>query len=804
MGRWIAEMTRHEQHPLAKEYWAWKRDRIKTRRVSGETTSIATTEGDDIHKYLPLREKQSLRLFRIFDVDLEAHEIFGCFYEESLVHNINSWFEAKGRLYEALSYTWSQPVEGILDDETTEQPWTVVICRRVPRKDQPDHKTFEGSKVKLQPNLAAYLKAVINAHLTKGVPLAFEIWIDALCIDQSNDTERQNQIELMGDIYRAATKVHIWLGENTKDWALFRWFHEVLLRAILDFVDKTGEEPWDMMAEYDPTKDAFWLEHLPGLRPPAGASWDECWESYWRFLFERRWFRRAWTYQEAMLARQAVVECGPDLDQLSFRSITDMASILHRTRWRPLLNMRFPHPSVRINPNKSILNLNVQSREIDKYVKRNPRYASDETAQMSEEQWLEAWRDWCGVVRLRECALLGDKIRATIGIANITRPPSIADDFFQATTNLDPDGLFRWMSAVFLNRSKKLDHLSEVGPHSRLQCPTWVADCAVPIWFLPLSHVKRFNAFPGENLLVGEELVVDMVLRAVGLRVGTVVSVGGTGNQTLPEWCLEHLFHLPEEYDMGENKNPQSSVEAMWRALIWDSTDSGEKPDESWALQFKEWIESHYIIRRIFPGYRSSLFGEDTLAEAWWDRAEQQLQHAEKVGQTHRHPAGPSLEFIKSAANTIQQHANWPEVKDLRTLVNGHAHPWDQVFARTSEMIPDFATAYKKAYWSAFAQRASQTLQGRTIITTTSGHLGIAHLHCAVNNEIWVLSGGRVAYALERFDPNEGRAEDKDAIPCEMHLFRGDCYIHGIMQGEFAIKKITSGGPKDLELLYIV
>jgi hypothetical protein len=459
--------------------------------------------------------------------------------------------------------------------------------------------------------------------------------------------------------------------------------------------------------------------------------------------------------------------------------------------------MRFPHPSVKINPNKAILLLEQQSRDINKYVKRQPRYEKDETAQMSEEEWVEAWRTWCGVIRVRECAFSGDKIRATIGIANITRPPNLGEDFFQATTNLDVDELYCWMSTVFITRSKHLDHLSEVGPHTR-SSPTWVADYAVPVGFMPASHVKLFNAFPGESL--GEDSVVDKVLRVVGFQVGAVKSIGGTGDQTLSQWCLEHLFHLPEKYDMVEN---QSSIEAMWRALIWDSNDVEAKPDDSWAVQFKVWIESHYIIRSVFPGHRSSLHGEDILNEAWWANAEQQLQHAERVARTHGHPAGPSLEFIQSTANAIQQHANWPNAKELPSIILDHAHPWDQIFAKTSEMIPDFGTVYNKAYWSPFVQRVSSTLQGRTIITTTSGFLGIAHRHCAVDNEIWVLSGGRVAYALKRFDPNKFRSNE-DPLPCEMHLFRGDCYIHGIMEGEFTKEKMLSGDGEELDLLYVV
>ncbi len=43
---------------------------------------------------------------------------------------------------------------------------------------------------------------------------ATRIWIDAICIDQSNDEERGHQVRLMRKIYEAAQCVSIWLGKE--------------------------------------------------------------------------------------------------------------------------------------------------------------------------------------------------------------------------------------------------------------------------------------------------------------------------------------------------------------------------------------------------------------------------------------------------------------------------------------------------------------------------------------------------------------------------------------------------------------
>ncbi|KAF2494355.1 HET-domain-containing protein, partial [Lophium mytilinum] len=40
------------------------------------------------------------------------------------------------------------------------------------------------------------------------------IWIDAMCINQSDEVEKMSQLQMMTDIYRSANKVLIWLGKE--------------------------------------------------------------------------------------------------------------------------------------------------------------------------------------------------------------------------------------------------------------------------------------------------------------------------------------------------------------------------------------------------------------------------------------------------------------------------------------------------------------------------------------------------------------------------------------------------------------
>lgn len=85
--------------------------------------------------------------------------------------------------YEALSYTWGSSSDGdaIIVDERR-KPVTrnlFLALRRLRQKD----------KIR-------------------------RLWVDALCIDQSNIPERNHQVGMMGQIYSFATDVIVWLGDT--------------------------------------------------------------------------------------------------------------------------------------------------------------------------------------------------------------------------------------------------------------------------------------------------------------------------------------------------------------------------------------------------------------------------------------------------------------------------------------------------------------------------------------------------------------------------------------------------------------
>jgi hypothetical protein len=117
-----------------------------------------------------------------------------------------------------------------------------------------------------------------------------KIWIDAICINQADDTEKALQVAEMRRIYYKAEKVVVWLGAAEDESDLVLQNMEAFLEWNLS-VRSTGFTPGQV----------GWRL----LNPPP----DSLFFALGRFL-TRPWFHRVWVVQEMLLAKEAVLLCG--------------------------------------------------------------------------------------------------------------------------------------------------------------------------------------------------------------------------------------------------------------------------------------------------------------------------------------------------------------------------------------------------------------------------------------------------------------------------------------------------------------
>ncbi|KAH7087984.1 heterokaryon incompatibility protein-domain-containing protein [Paraphoma chrysanthemicola] len=193
--------------------------------VTDTMTPIATIPGpaDRFFAYDPLDlTKRSIRLIRVLPNVSDEGQI-QCELRHASIDTE----------YICLSYVWGPPDEG----------YRITINGRV-------HTIRE--------NLFQFLRVARRKNMKW-------LWIDALCIDQANNFERNHQVQQMGLIYLSAIGVVAWLGTNEHVAAFLAGMH-----------DSRDDFPLVQVNEFD--KLAYWT--------------------------------RAWITQECELARELVLIAG--------------------------------------------------------------------------------------------------------------------------------------------------------------------------------------------------------------------------------------------------------------------------------------------------------------------------------------------------------------------------------------------------------------------------------------------------------------------------------------------------------------
>ena len=121
---------------------------------------------------------RSRRTIRVLDLNAALRE------HQELTGNLRTISLDDGISYYALSYVWGSV------------------------STEPDSISIDGTRIQITENCK---DALLSIRPRFG---RVTLWIDALCIDQSNDEEKAHQIALMQEIYSKSDKVMVWLGKQ--------------------------------------------------------------------------------------------------------------------------------------------------------------------------------------------------------------------------------------------------------------------------------------------------------------------------------------------------------------------------------------------------------------------------------------------------------------------------------------------------------------------------------------------------------------------------------------------------------------
>ncbi|KAK5661140.1 hypothetical protein OQA88_11030 [Cercophora sp. LCS_1] len=398
--------------------------------------------------------------------------------------------------YEALSYTWAS---GLLPSNALVPTSSVA------------------AEIQLGGNLVSALKQLRYEKMPRV------LWIDAICINQGDEEERNLQVKRMGLIYSLAQRVVVWLGPEGDDSAHALAALQILASQVELTIDNSlcatpgaSEPDW-----YHPF-------HTLPHRIFDGKTWSAI-ES----LFRRAWFSRVWVLQEVALAnRFAVVHCGGS--SLPWLDLRKAIGILRAKQSTPGHIQSILDPQVPGIPPPAMRSL--------------PRLLN--------------------VVRRRRCQVPHDKIYGVLSLAS----PALAS-LIEPRYNMPASRVLTDVSLAHLQLTHRLELLQFCGTTTAGQrlpeAPSWV-----PSWEHGLETVL-FGLRTGHSRLASGPSCAQYsvpsagALQVAGVRCAHVKSVGDIAQGTSSSQILDVVRSWePEGLLSGEHYPPGGGSVSMLDAFL--------------------------------------------------------------------------------------------------------------------------------------------------------------------------------------------------------------------------------------------
>lgn len=286
----------------------------------------------EYYKYQRISKSRTVRLLR-----LEP----GTSYQ-SLEGHLIDYKIGGGKGYNAISYVWDSP------------SLTSTI-------------SIEGKRLAITASVSAALK---HFRRKKGRKL---VWIDQICINQKDIVERSQQVQLMHTIYKDASNVLVWLGEDSKGrgrkaFQLCRSLNSIANDTLLyslykkagsDF-DWIPKDYWVSLRELTllPWFRRVWIPQEIGTETPAQIHWGDSWIDWesmseamhvLKDLWELRRFYQIDPMPIAVLHKRFVKPPEPDIAQNEFVYQLILSSRNFATDPRDFIFSQLGHYTARVN-----------------------------------------------------------------------------------------------------------------------------------------------------------------------------------------------------------------------------------------------------------------------------------------------------------------------------------------------------------------------------------------------------------------------------------------------------------------------
>ncbi|KAH7370669.1 heterokaryon incompatibility protein-domain-containing protein [Rhexocercosporidium sp. MPI-PUGE-AT-0058] len=125
------------------------------------------------------------------------------------------------------------------------------------------------------------------------------LWADAICINQDDPLEKNEQVKIMSDIYRQADSVFAWLGPPSED-------SDLAIQELSAMSDTFWEGGAADARELEGPMSRIWAKHVAGRKVESLTPTMKAIST----IFQRPYWNRAWVQQEIALSRDFTLFCG--------------------------------------------------------------------------------------------------------------------------------------------------------------------------------------------------------------------------------------------------------------------------------------------------------------------------------------------------------------------------------------------------------------------------------------------------------------------------------------------------------------
>ena len=429
--------------------------------------------------------------------------------------------------------------------------------------------SLAGRPHKVTVNLERALR-YYRHHYPKGIAL----WVDALCIDQSNVPERMHQVQLMGQIYSKCEKMVLYLGDRLE----YSIQSEQNLQANTSAVGgpDAGERQYHVRHALQLIRELGSDNHLRKLQSFESRDDVKCrFESLRRLMHApfTPWWDRVWVVQEAALA--------VDIDVIQGQHVVSLLELAQAA-------MNFNKHSKSCCSEYLAGIARDQVKVVEDFAKRVLAVKISQSGGWTLPYLLRTFRN-------RQASDPRDKVYGLLSLAATSIVPdysiSEVDVFCRAT-----------MECISISQDLAVLN-NDLGRKFREDLPSWVPD-----WGSSGSSIHDARAAIAATChrtsphfsygspiprMVGRSLVVD------GKQVATVCGVG------VMMWGESHRI-VQETLSRWWSDIPDGLHTSFWNLICGGVVASGRRTksyDESafaiWALQSKQ--SPYYDSDYVFP-----------------------------------------------------------------------------------------------------------------------------------------------------------------------------------------------------------